>query len=448
MSTDPTRRKIAFFGHFGWGNFGNDSTLQAILYHLRRRAPDVEVTCICSGPEAVAADYNVAAVEIRGVLTKPWNLRNPLARLARKLFIGIPSELYRWLKGLITLWGTNILIVPGTGLLTDAFGLFSWGPYNMFRWSAIAKLCRCKLYFVSVGAGPLYSRAGRFFVRAALSMADFRSYRDESTVQCLKAIGFRANNDPVYPDLAFSLPESLTPRGHDSKGRGLVVGLGLMEYAGKYSVEKPTSAVYAAYLVSLVEFAGWLLAQGHDIRLLIGDAADTTVTREFRSLLKERSVVYEEGRIIDEPIASIDDVLSQLAGTDLVVATRFHNVLLSLLLNKPAIAISFHHKCSSLMSQMGMAEYCQDINTLQADRLIEQFRQLQRNAGPVKQMLAEKVAACRAALDEQYGIILRTVWPEKARIAQSSTLLRQPLLPPGAPRAAPTKRMSGDGQQA
>jgi polysaccharide pyruvyl transferase WcaK-like protein len=401
------RKKIAFFGHFGSGNFGNESTLQTMLYYLRRLAPDAEFNCICTSPDTVATAYNINAVPSRDIVVKPWELQNPLARLGQKLVVGIPSELYRWVKSLKTLRGADALIIPGTGVLTDAYTLFNWGPYDMFRWSVAAKLCRCKLFFVSVGAGPIYSRAGRLFVKAALSLADFRSYRDESTRQYLKGIGFRASSDPVYPDLAFSLPESLIPRSDDREGRRLVVGLGLMEYAGKYSVERPTSAVYSAYLETLVELVKWLLAHEYNVRLLIGDLVDTPVTREFRSLLKERSVTHEEERIIDEPVASVEDLLKQLAATDLVVATRFHNVLLSLLLNKPVLAISFHHKCSSLMRQMGLSEYCQDINRLNADRLIEQFCDLEKNAERLRPLIEHKTEEFRRALDEQYNCIVK-----------------------------------------
>ena len=403
--------KIAFFGHFGQGNFGNESTLQAILYHLRRLVPDAEVTCICTGPETVAADYNIAAVQISGIVVKPWNLRNPLAKLVRKLFIGIPSELYRWLKGLMTLWGTDVLIIPGTGLLTDAFSLFGWGPYSMFKWSVIAKACRCKLFFVSVGAGPIYGAIGRCLVKSALFLADFRSYRDGSTVQYLKSIGFRADNDPVYPDLAFSLPEALIPHEDAKTRRRTVVGLGLMHYAGRYSVDRPRNAIYLAYLDVLVIFVRWLLAHDCDVRLLIGDVYDRAVTQEFRSLLKEGSLMYEEGRIIDEPVASVGHLLSQIAATDIVVATRFHNVLLALLLNKPVISISFHHKCASLMSGMGLSEYSQDINDLKADRLIEQFCHLEKNAGSLRPMIRQKAEGCRKALDDQYNLIFQALGP-------------------------------------
>ncbi|HTT22816.1 MAG TPA: polysaccharide pyruvyl transferase family protein [Candidatus Sulfotelmatobacter sp.] len=409
MSTGPTRRKIAFFGHFGAGNLGNESTLQAMLCHVRRLIPDVELTCICTAPETVASDYKIAAVPISSVVFKPWTIRNPVARFVRKLFIGIPSELYRWIQGLKMLSNTDALIVPGTGLLTDAFSLVGWGPYSTFKWSMIAKLCRCRLFFVSVGAGPLNGTAGRFLAKSALSLADFRSYRDGSTLQYVQDIGFRRDDDRVYPDLAFSLPETLLPH-HQAIGRRLVVGLGLMEYPGMYSVEKPTSADYGAYLETLVEFVKWLLAREYDIRLLIGDFVDRSATREFRSLLRERSVTYDQERIIDEPIESVEDLLSQLAATDIVVGTRFHNVLLSLLLNKPSIAISFHHKCSSLMSQMGLSEYCQDIKQLDADKLIEQFCQLEKNTSSLKHTIGERVADCRGALEEQYRLIFRDLF--------------------------------------
>jgi len=282
------RKKIAFFGHFDSTNFGNESTLQAILYHLRCFHPDAEVTCICTGPEATAATHQIEAVPLTERLVSSRFPRNPLLRVVRRVCIGIPSELYRWVKGLMRLRRTDMLIIPGTGLLTDAYGLLSWGPYNMFKWSLIAKICRCKLLFVSVGAGPIYGALGRCFVKSALSLADFRSYRENSTMQYLKGIGFRADNDQVYPDLVFSLPEAVIPHQDTKKSRRSVVGLGLMGDAGKYSVSRPSNEIYRAYLENLVRVVRWLLAHEHDVRLLIGDLDDVRPTQEFRGLLGER----------------------------------------------------------------------------------------------------------------------------------------------------------------
>jgi polysaccharide pyruvyl transferase WcaK-like protein len=333
--------------------------------------------------------------------------------MIRKICIGAPSEFYRWAKGFLRLRSIDMLIIPGTGLLTDAYGLSHWGPYSVFKWSLLAKACRCKLLFVSVGAGPIYSALGRCLVKSALSLADFRSYRDKSTKQYLTGIGFDAHNDGIYPDLVFSLPETAIPNEGSMKARRFVVGVGLMHYAGKYSVSEPSNEVYSAYLENLVRVVKWLVAHEYDVRLLHGDLEDLPARQAFRDLLRERLSVQDEIHVIDEPVSSVENLLSQIAATDLVVATRFHNVLLALLCNKPVISISFHHKCVSLMGAMGLSAYCVDLNDWKADILIDKFRDLERNADKLKPLIAEKVGEFRKALNEQY----KEIFNDRGRVA-------------------------------
>jgi len=402
-------KRIYFFGHFGSPNFGNEITLKTVLYHVRRRLPEAEVACICTGPEALAITQKIETVAISRTLVKPGKLRTRLARWLRKAFIGVPSEPWRWLDAFKTLKGANALIIPGTGLVTDAYGLMAWGPYNLFKWSLIASVCRCKVFFVSVGAGPVYSALGKYFVKSALSLADFRSYRDNASLEYLKGIGFSTNSDRIYPDLVFSLPEAMLPRNGDQRNKRSIVGLGLMFYAGKYSVAKPSDTTYHEYLKSLVTLGQWLIAHDYDIRLLIGEVGDRSASDEFKSLLRASLGHYDEDRLIDQPAHSVEQLLPQIAATDIVVATRFHNVLLALVLNKPVISISFHHKCASLMKEMGLSDYCQDINHVNGARLIEQFQELQRSAAKLKPLIRQRVERSRKALDEQYNIIFKDI---------------------------------------
>jgi polysaccharide pyruvyl transferase WcaK-like protein/glycosyltransferase involved in cell wall biosynthesis len=402
-------KRICFFGHFGSPNFGNEITLQTVLYHLRRLLPETEIACICTEPEALAAAQKIETVPISRTFVKPGRLRTRLARLLRKLFIGLPSEPWRWLDAFKTLKRADTLIIPGTGLVTDAYGLMAWGPYNLFKWSLIARMCRCKVFFVSVGAGPVYTVLGKCFVKSALSLADFRSYRDHASLEYLQGIGFSTNGDRIYPDLVFSLPEAMLPHsGHRERARS-VVGLGLMLHASMYGTAGPASVAYSAYLECLVVFVRWLLAHDYDIRLLIGEVTDRDTIQNFEASLKSQLGDYDGGRIIDKPALSVEQLLPQIAATDIVVATRFHNVLLALLLNKPVIAISFHHKCASLMEEMGLSQYCQDINHMNAGRLIEQFQDLARNAENVKALIRRRVEQSRKALDEQYSLIFKDI---------------------------------------
>jgi polysaccharide pyruvyl transferase WcaK-like protein len=405
-SVKERRRSFDFFGHFGHGNFGNEITLQATLFDLRRRMPNVELRCICTGPDVTATTHKIAALPVSPTAIEAWKPSNRLVRALRSVFLGIPNELYRFLDAFATLRRTDVFIVPGTGLLTDAYGLRGWGPYSLFKWSLAAKLCGCKLVFISVGAGPVLSRAGEWLIKSALALADFRSYRDSETKEYLLSIGAASNSDRVYPDLAFGIAGELAPKSASPKRRP-VVGLGLMLYHEKLSSGKSGESTYAAYLEQLAILVEWLLARNYDVRLLIGELSDRTVVAEFKALLKTRLEVYDAERILDDPVCSVEELLAQIASTDAVIVTRFHNVLFALALNKPVISISFHPKCTSLMKSMGLQEYCQDIHELKADRLIEQFCQLEKNASDLKQKIGEQVAECRKALDEQYQLIMQ-----------------------------------------
>lgn len=403
----PTHKplRVSFFGHFGGLNSGNESTLLAILSRLRSLFPESEFCCICTKPEAVVARNGIEAIQITTRGARIWDREIPMTRRVPMAFLGVGAELRQYARAFTKLKGSDMLIVPGTGLVTDAYCLSHWGPYSVFKWVLMAKLRGCRVLFVSVGAGPIDRVRGRVLVKAALSLADYRSYRDESSRDCLRRIGFRAKRDPVYPDLVFSLPEAfLSPDHSRSDGAKRVVGLGLMAYAGMQCADNSRPETYTAYLESLADFATWLLEHDYDIRLLLGDD-DTIVIKEFRSVLQARLGGYDEVRIIEQPIASVQDVLAALAATDVVVATRFHNVLLSLLLNKPVIAVAFHHKCSSLMRQMKLDDYCHELDQVDAGRLIAQFRKLEQNREAVKCAIGQGVSEARAALDEQYDLL-------------------------------------------
>lgn len=400
---------VSFFGHFGSANAGNESTLLTVLSRFRSVAPETEFRCICSDPQAATARYQIDAVPITTRFSKIRNREVSLGRQVPMAIVGVAEELRQYVRAFRLLKGTDMFIVPGTGLLTDADGIAGWGPYNMFKWVLMAKLRRCRVLFVSVGAGPLDSAAGRTLVKAALSLADYRSYRDESSQNYLTSIGFRADRDPIYPDLVFALPRTLLPPGGQSKGARSVVGIGLMVYTGKYSSARPRAETYTTYLESLSILASWLLERGYDIRLLLGDSeSDTSVIEDFRSVLGARLGSYDEERVFQRPITSMHDVLAELAETDIVVATRFHNVLLAMLVDKPVIAITFHHKCSSLMQQMGLSEYCHPIHEMDVDRLIEQFQALERDQDAIRHTIGDGVDQARAALDHQFERLLES----------------------------------------
>jgi polysaccharide pyruvyl transferase WcaK-like protein len=153
----------------------------------------------------------------------------------------------------------------------------------------------------------------------------------------------------------------------------------------------------------VTSFVEWLLDHKYVIRLLIGDVSyDKRIRVDLLTSLQTRGIKRQGGQILDEPVTSVEDVIAQLAETDVVVATRFHNIVLALMLGKPVLAIAYHEKIESLMAGMGLAKYCQSIDQLDVNLLQQQFVQIEQNAGLLKPAIELKTDEHRLVLDEQY----------------------------------------------
>ena len=97
--------------------------------------------------------------------------------------------------------------------------------------------------------------------------------------------------------------------------------------------------------------------------------------------------------------------MEQLAGTDVVVASRYHNVLSALKLSIPTISISYGTKSDLLMEQMRLAEFRQPIQGLDVARLIDQFRALEARAAAVVPAMRARNAEYAEALERQYDVL-------------------------------------------
>jgi polysaccharide pyruvyl transferase WcaK-like protein len=403
-----TRRTITLFGNFGTQNLGNEYTLQAILENLRRIVPDAQINCICPDPQDATARHGIPAFLLSYRYAKEFSSRparrGGILKWLRRALIRLPLELVQWLKAFKALKGTGLLVMTGTGMLGD-FGI---GPfdlhYEILKWSVLAKLRGSKLLFVSVGAGPIADPLSRWIVKRALALADYRSYRDAFSKEYLFRIGFDTRRDFVYPDLAFSLKPRI-PDGLDGRPHGRVVGVGLMDYYGTRSSPARGEEVYRRYVEKTAAFVGWLLDRGYTVQMLIGDVAyDTRVQSDVRRMLGERARSGRD-RLVETKVTSVEELLAHLAKTDMVVATRFHNIVLALMLDKPVVALSYHEKIASLMSGLGLSEFCQEVDALDLDSLVERFTRLEQDAGAARSLVRRKAVEYRKALDEQYARI-------------------------------------------
>lgn len=391
-TSHATARRVFLFGLFGSGNSGNDASLEAMLQFLSRR-PGIDVTCICNAPEEVYARYG-----IRGV---PFGARlsgNRLFDVVNRLMADLPRRAAGFGRAVLKASQADVLIFPGTGILDD-FGTGPLGmPLAVFGWCLGARLGGARIAFVSIGAGPIHHPVSRWLMGAAAAMAHYRSYRDTVSHDFMTGIGVRGRA-AVFPDLAFALP--VPPASPFGPGPALRVGLGVMGYYGWSHDMAAGAEVHRAYLDKIRRFALWLLDRGCRIRLLTGDTGDRAAVETLAGLVSADRPDLSGDRLRCEPTADLHALMGQIADTDIVVATRFHNVVAALKLGRPVLSIGYASKNDALLEEMGLAAFCQHIDTLDVDRLIAQFALLQDERAGHAHRIQERVATCRRLLDEQ-----------------------------------------------
>jgi polysaccharide pyruvyl transferase WcaK-like protein len=394
-------------GNFGNGNLGNECTLQAILHNCRQYLPGAEIAVVCTNPDAVSKMHGIRAVRItdRGGKAKK-RIHSVFVKLFRILIFEIPAEIRRWIKTFRTLKGVDMLIMTGTGMITDDDG-GSWGaPYEIMKWSVIAKIRRAKVLYVSVGAEPIRNWKTRHFFKLSLRMADYRSFRDSNSKEYLDEIGMNVTGDPVYPDLAYSLPSDKVRCSENLGHMGNVIGVGLLDYSGQGRSFRRNEIDHLNYVRAVVDIIRWLLENGYAVRILIGDTKyDNPVRLEIKTLIEQCGYRYESGQIVDEPICTVSDLLYQLSETEMIIASRFHNVLLALMMNIPAISLSYNPKNDALMKEYELGKYCQEIDHIDIEHLKEQFVDLKNSAADLVPLMGEKTEEFRRQLANQYRII-------------------------------------------
>jgi polysaccharide pyruvyl transferase WcaK-like protein len=276
----------------------------------------------------------------------------------------------------------------------------------MFLLSASGRLFGTKVALVSVGANVINQRMTRWLFNKAAQLAFYRSYRDIASRDAMRQRGLDTSKDPVYPDLVFGIPAaSFAPGDMET------VGVGVMAYYGNNDDRKRADEIYAAYVKNVEAFIRWLLDNGRKVRLFSGDAGDEVAVRQILADVRRDRPDLEPARIVSEPTSSFEELTQAMAPVGAVVATRFHNVMCALKLGKPTISIGYAKKNISLMTDMGLPDFWQHADSLDVNKLIEQFTELESNAPQLRVVLAERNAEHERRLADQFTFLSGLLFP-------------------------------------
>ncbi|MFJ9775017.1 polysaccharide pyruvyl transferase family protein [Kitasatospora sp. NPDC101157] len=397
MKQPPLR--VGLFGLLGSGNLGNDGSLEAVLGYLRAEHPEAAVDALCGGPEVVTARYRIPATRLhwyRGEYRTASRAGAILGKGLGKLVDVVRTA--AWVRR------HDVVIVPGMGVLEATLPLRPWGfPYALFLLCASGRLFGTPVALVGVGAAPIRDRATRALVRWSARSAAYRSYRDALSRDAMRATGVDVSRDEVHPDLAFALPAP--PASGPPDGR---VCVGVMDFHGGNDDRPRAEEIHRRYLDGTTRFVRALVEDGRQVRLLTGDACDAAVVDAITAAVGSPLVTAAE-------VASLADLMAETAAADAVVATRYHNLICALKVGTPTLALSYAAKSDALMDRMGLGAYCHPAREVDPDRLIEQFRELEKRSAELRQTLAERNLAVTRRLDHQFTALTAALFPNSPK---------------------------------
>jgi polysaccharide pyruvyl transferase WcaK-like protein len=393
--------RVGLFGLFGSGNLGNDGSFEIMLGYLRQAHPDATLDAMCSGPRQLTDRYGLDAVPLN------WSQRFDERAVGKKAAVlkafGKAVDAFR-----IASWVRrhDVVIVPGTGILEAALRLRPWGtPYVLFLLCGSGKLFGTKVALVSVGADKLSHGLTRFFFTSAVRLASYTSYRDTYSRDAMHRLGDA--DAPVYPDLVFGYPDPAVGSG-DVK----TVGVGVMAYFGTNDDRPRANEVHARYTEKMIRFVEWLLDGGRRVRLLVGDTKiDDAVAQNILNGVRATRRNLGSDVLVAAPTPTLEDLMRETSLVGTVVASRYHNVLCALKLSKPTISIGYSDKHDALMADMDLPQFCQSCRSLDVDRLIAQFTELEERALELHQAVARRNAARMHDVDRQFALLSSVLFP-------------------------------------
>jgi polysaccharide pyruvyl transferase WcaK-like protein len=395
--------RVGLFGLLGSGNSGNDASMETVLAYLREAHPDAVVDAMCGGPERVRTKYGIDAVPMFWYQKFEQQKTGVTASFLKVLGKGMDTvRTASWVRR------HDAVIVPGAGALETTLPQRAWGfPYALFLLSLSGKLSGTKVALVSVGADVINKRVTRWLSNSTARLAFYRSYRDSFSRDAARQRGIDTSGDQVYPDLVFGVPTPPYDPGDPE-----LVGVGVMAYHGGNDDRKQADQIHSSYVETMTRFTRWLIDSGYRVRLFGGDNKfDGDVAEQIRADLRHYRPDLESSCVTAESASSYAELIQQMAPCGVIVATRYHNVMCALKLCKPTISLGYSQKFVNLMADMGLVEFNQFAYSLDLDRLIEQFKEMESRHAELQQQMAERNAANRQNLDRQFAVLSGLLFP-------------------------------------
>ncbi|MCA9798529.1 MAG: polysaccharide pyruvyl transferase CsaB [Cyanobacteria bacterium HKST-UBA04] len=293
-------KRILIGGYYGFENFGDELIAQVIIDHLRQYG--AEPVLLSAEPQKTARQYGVEAVG-RTDVKAIWH----------------------------TMKHCHGFIIGGGGLFQDKTGPLS--PVYYGGLMMMATVARRPIAFFAQGVGPLKRLLSQWILGFVINRANLIVVRDRASQEYLKTCtkkGVYLMADPGW------LVGNLIPKTTDLTVPPKGIGVSLRPWPDL------TSKAIGQVAETLMQIPG---VQDHGVNLIDCHAGtDMAALARLEAHLKRLKVPYRWFHS--------HQVIEGILASELVVAMRFHALLVAAALSRPVVGLAYDPKVRYLMGQI------------------------------------------------------------------------------------------------
>ncbi|HAS73652.1 MAG TPA: polysaccharide pyruvyl transferase CsaB [Clostridiales bacterium UBA8960] len=309
--------RVVISGFYGFNNIGDEAILETLISKLRSLDSNVFITVLSNNPEETRVKYGVDAVKRHDVFKVMGAIRK-----------------------------TDLLLSGGGSLLQD-----DTSARSIHYYLAIIKMglmMRKKVFLISNGIGPLNREHNKKQVAKVLNKVKFTTVRDFNSKKLLEEIGVDVSKIAVSADLVIDMEMQpldsgsriLTKLGIDRTKRKCI-GIAIRQKDFRNQNNRDALVRFVNHLSKdyTVLFIPFYFDDDAKIEMDIRHNVDGNV-----HFISER---YDA-----------DEVMSVIQHLDILIGSRLHSLIFSLVAEVPFIGISYDPKIENFMEMIDMYPVC------------------------------------------------------------------------------------------
>ncbi len=400
--SEPIR--IGLLGMYASRNLGDVAIQLAVMSALHARHDNVEFVGLCQDPEDTVRTFNIAAIASsgEGALITPATLaesvsqvpssdKSRLSRLLGKFFALRQIQLQ--------MRSLDMLLISGSGQIDDFWGGPWAQPFRLMAWSFAARSQGKKVVVFGVGVDELRTRLGGWFCIRALNCASICVVRDSGSRDALRRLGYRRAID-VCADPAFHL-DVKTAFGAPSAPSSFAV----ISPISRRAWPGDEDSAYDTYLSTLARVAEYLQEQRLQVRFVCSQIRmDPPIVKRIFDRMKPGMM---RPSFVD--VKTVDEYLGAVRGAQLVVGSRLHALILSLVVGTPTLAISAVRKVHQQFADIGLADHAFAMQSIRLPEILACIDSIMSNPDQVREKVAKTTREFRLQNATQFDRIAKLI---------------------------------------